>query len=328
MWLYIVRRMFWIPILLFAASFVTFSLGHYGPGDPIVVMLGNKYEEETADRIREELGLNRPFLVQYGDYMWNIIKPHIYHQTFAGRDVPIPFLSLDFGESLRYVGQPVRDLIVPKMWVSAQLSLAAMAISLGFGLPLGFFIAHRQGRWQDPTIVATALILMSIPVMVTVPGLLWVLCLKLSWVPCSGWGGLFDLRILIPAISMGVPGIAGLMRLMRASTLDVLGQDFVRTAHAKGLGTILIDRRHVFRNSMIPIVTLLAFSLAGLIGGAFITETILGIPGIGRFAVQSIFDRDYPVIMAITLIGAGAFVIANLLADVAYAFIDPRIRYS
>ena len=127
---------------------------------------------------------------------------------------------------------------------------------------------------------------------------------------------------------MGVPGIAGLTRLMRSSTLDVLGQDFIRTATAKGLGSVVIDRRHVLRNAIIPIITILGFSLAGLIGGAFITETIMGIPGIGRFAVESIFQRDYPVIMAITLIGAAAFVIANLVADVAYAFVDPRIRYT
>ena len=151
--------------------------------------------------------------------------------------------------------------------------------------------------------------------------------MKLSWVPCSGWGGVFDLRIVVPAIAMGVPGIAGLARLMRASTLDVLGQDFVRTARAKGLTHVTVDRRHVLRNAMIPIVTVLAFSLAGLIGGAFITETIMGIPGVGRFFIESIFNRDYPVIMAITLIGATAFVIANLLADVTYAFVDPRIRY-
>ena len=125
---------------------------------------------------------------------------------------------------------------------------------------------------------------------------------------------------------MGVPGIAGITRIMRASTLDVLGQDFIRTARAKGLSEWRVNSGHVFQNAMIPIVTILAFSFAGLIGGAFITETILGIPGIGRFAVDSIFDRDYPVIMAITLIGSIAFVIANLIADISYAFIDPRIR--
>ena len=307
MWIYIVRRLVWIPILLLFVSLVTFSLGRFGPGDPVVVMLGNRYDESTAERLRDELGLNRPFVVQYGDYMWG-------------------FFRGDFGESLRFRGRPVRDLIVPKMWVSAQLGFAALIISVGIGLPLGFFIATRQGSWIDPTSVALSLFMMSIPVMVIAPAFLWVGCLKLSWFPCSGWGGFFDSRLVIPAIVMGVPGIAGITRIMRASTLDVLGQDFIRTARAKGLSEWRVNSGHVFQNAMIPIVTILAFSFAGLIGGAFITETILGIPGIGRFAVDSIFDRDYPVIMAITLIGSIAFVIANLIADISYAFIDPRIR--
>jgi peptide/nickel transport system permease protein len=308
MWVYIVRRLFWLPVLLAAASLVTFTLGTVGPGDPVRVMLGNKYREDVAERLRADLGLDKPFLIQYRDYMWK-------------------FVQGDFGESFRYRGQPVRDLIVPKMWVSAQLSLAAMAISLALGLPLGFFIAHRQGRWEDPATVAISLVLMSIPIMVTVPALLWGLCLKAHWIPCSGWGGIFDPRIVVPAITMGVPGVAGFIRFMRASTLDVMGQDFIRTAHSKGLSTLTVDRRHVLRNAMIPIITLLAFSLAGLIGGAFIMETIMGIPGVGRFVVESVFNRDYPVIMAVTLIGAAAFVLANLLADVTYAYIDPRIRY-
>ena len=305
---YIVRRLLWLPVLIFAVSLITFTLGRFAPGDPVRVMLGDRYDAERAAIINKELGLDRPFFVQYGDYMWGFVRG-------------------DFGESHRYRGQPVRDLIVPKMWVSAQLALVAMTISIGLGLPLGFLIAHRQGRWQDPTAVTLSLVLMSIPIMVSVPALLWTLCLKLHWVPCSGWGGLWDPRIVVPAITMGVPGIAGLTRLMRASTLDVMNQDFIRTAHAKGLGTLKIDTRHVLRNAIIPIVTILAFSLAGLIGGAFITETIMGIPGIGRFAVEAVFNRDYPVIMAVTLIGAGAFVLANLLADLSYAFIDPRIRY-
>jgi peptide/nickel transport system permease protein len=307
MWIYIARRLLWLPILLFAVSAVTFTLGTYGPGDPVVVQLGARYDEKTADRLREQLGLNRPVLVQYGDYMWGFVRG-------------------DFGESLRFRGRPVRELILPKMWVSAQLAIAALIISVGVGLPLGFFLATRQGSWIDPTAVATALFVMSVPIMVTAPGLLWVGCLKFGWVPCSGWGGFFDSRIIVPALVLGLPGIAGMTRLMRASTLDVLGQDFIRTARAKGLSEFSVGTRHVFQNAMLPIVTILAFSIAGLIGGAFIAETIIGIPGIGRFAVESIFDRDYPVIMAITLVGAGAFVMANLLADISYAFIDPRIR--
>ena len=309
MWVYIVRRLLFLPVALVAVSLITFTLFHYGPGDPVRVMMGNKYNDEAAERIRDELGLNRPFFIQYADYMYG-------------------FFRGDFGESLRFIGQPVRELIVPKMWVSAQLSIAAMIISLGLGLPLGFYIAHKQGSWQDPTTVTISIVLASIPIMVTVPSLLWVGCLRTDLIPCSGWGGFFDPRIVVPAITMGIPGVAGLMRLMRASTLDVMGQDFIRTAHSKGLGTVRIDVGHVLRNAMIPIITILAFSLAGLIEGSFIMETIMGIPGVGRFTVESIFNRDYPIILAITLIGAMAFVLANLLADVLYAYVDPRIRYS
>ena len=305
---YIIRRLLFLPVILFFVSFITFTLFRIVPGDPVVVMLGPKYRPEVADRLREELGLKRPFLIQYADYMWG-------------------FLQGDFGTSFTKRGVPVRDLILPKMWLSARLSMAAMAISLSIGLPLGFFIAHKQGSWIDPAIVTITLVIMSIPIMVTLPVLLLGFCTKLHWVPCSGWTGGFDTRIFIPAVGMGVIGIAALARLMRASTLDVLGQDFIRTAHAKGLSPVQVDRRHVFKNAMIPIVTILAFSLAGLIGGSFIVERIVGIPGIGGFFLDSIFQRDFPVTMAITLIGAIFFVVANLLADLTYAYFDPRIRY-
>jgi peptide/nickel transport system permease protein len=213
------------------------------------------------------------------------------------------------------------------MWVSFQVNLAAMVVSLGIGLPLGFWIAHKQGSWEDPAAVTVSIVLMSIPIMVSIPFVLWVLCLKLGAVPCSGWGGLFDVRMIIPAITMGIPGIAGLARLMRASTLDVMGEDFIRTARAKGLTEFAVNSVHILKNAMIPIVTILAFALAGMLTTGFITERILGIPGVGQFTIDSIFNRDYPVIMAVTIILSGAFVLANLLADITYSFLDPRIRY-
>ena len=312
MGVYIVRRLLFLPVILLTVSFITFALFRLVPGDPVVVMLGPKYRPEVADRLREQLGLKRPFLVQYGDYMWGFVRG-------------------DFGESFSKRGVPVRDLVLPKMWLSARLAATAMAISIGIGLPLGFFIAHRQGTWIDPAAVTITLVVMAIPIMVTLPVLLLTFCTTLHWVPCSGWTGSFAggeyKKLLIPAIGLGVIGIAGLARLMRASTLDVLGQDFIRTAHAKGLSPVTVDRRHVFKNAMIPIVTILAFSLAGLIGGSFIVERIMGIPGIGGFFLDSIFQRDFPVTMAITLIGAIFFVLANLLADLTYAYFDPRIRY-
>ena len=298
-----------MPVLLLMVSAVTFALGTYGPGDPVRVMLGAKYDEATAERLRSSLGLDRPVIVQYADYVSGAIRG-------------------DFGESLRYRGRSVGSLLASKMWVSFQVNLAAMFVSLTIGLPLGFWIAHKQGTWMDPAAVALTLNLMSVPIMVSIPIVLWGLCLKLSLVPCSGWGGFFDLRIIVPAITMGIPGVAGLARLMRVSTLDVFGQDFIRTARAKGLSERYIDVRHVLRNAIIPVVTILSFSLAGMLTTGFITERLLGIPGVGDFAIQAIFNRDYPVIMAFTLILSTAFVVANLLADIAYSLIDPRIRLS
>lgn len=311
MWLYITRRLLWLPVLLFAASLVTFTLGRFGPGDPVQVILGNRYDPDSAvtKSLRKELGLDQPFAVQYGSYM-------------------LGFVQGDFGESYRFRGRPVRELLTSKMWVSFQVNLAALIVSLSIGLPLGFFIAHKQGSWVDPTAVANALILMSIPIMVSIPAFLWVTCLKTDLLPCSGWGGFWDPRIITPAVTMGIPGVAGLLRLMRASTLDVMGQDFIRTAYAKGLTSFAVDYRHILKNAMIPIITVLSFTLAGMLSTGFITERILGIPGVGSLAIDSIFNRDYPVIMAITLIGSTAFVLANLLADISYSFVDPRIRYS
>ena len=308
MWVYIARRLLWLPVLLFATSLVTFTLVRFGPGDPVEVILGMRYEEQSAQLIRQQLGLDRPVGAQYATYMWGVING-------------------DFGESYRFRGRRVSELLFPKMWVSFQVNAAAMIVSLAIGLPLGFYIAHRQGTWQDPTTVTIALVLMSIPIMISIPFTLWGLCLKLQLVPCSGWGGFWDLRIITPALTLGIPGVAGLARFMRASTLDVLGQDFIRTARAKGLSRLTVDARHVMKNAMIPIVTLLSFSLAGMFATSFIVEYILGIPGVGQFTIDSVFNRDYPVIMAMGIIGSSAFVLANLLADITYAFIDPRIRY-
>lgn len=308
MWIYIARRLLWLPVLLIATSVVTFTLLRFGPGDPAEIILGARYDEQAATNIRAQLGLDRPFGVQYATYMWGVLRG-------------------DFGESYRYRGRPVSELLFPKMWVSFQVNAAAMIVSLAIGLPLGFYIAHKQGSWQDPTVVAIALVLMSIPVMISIPFALWGLCLKLQIVPCSGWGGFWDLRIIVPALTLGIPGVAGLARFMRASTLDALGQDYVRTAHAKGLSNVAVDYRHVLKNAMIPIVTLLSFALAGMFVTSFIVEFILGIPGVGQFTIDSVFNRDYPIIMAMGIIGSSAFVVANLAADIAYAYIDPRIRY-
>ena len=331
MWVYIARRLLWLPVLLFMVSAVTFAMFRVVPGDPVTVMLGARYDEKVAERLRKSLDLDKPIVVQYGDYMWGVVKPKI-HTLRSGEDggptIKVPFLGLDFGESFRFRGRPVGPLLRSKMWVSLRVNVAAMLVALSLGLPLGFWVAHKQGTWLDPTVVSISVILASVPIMVTAPAILLTGCLKLDLIPCSGWGGLFDSRIIAVMLAMGVPGAAGFIRIMRAGTLDVMGQDFIRTAHSKGLSTVAVDYRHILKNAMIPIITILAFSLSGMLTTSFVAERIFGIPGIGNFALDSLFNRDYPILVALTLILSTAFVISILLADIAYAYVDPRIRYS
>ncbi|MBI4219150.1 MAG: ABC transporter permease [Chloroflexi bacterium] len=309
MLVYMVRRLLWAPVLLVAASLFVFVLGHYGPGDPVEVRLGQHYTPEAAARIRTQMGLDKPIPVQYGRYVWDALRG-------------------DFGESYRYQGKSVTSLLGPKLWVSAQLFFAGMLIMFTFGVAIGFYAALRQGTWIDPAVVAGALILYALPVFIIAPVLIMLFALWLGLVPTSGWDGFFDKRTILPALTIGLPGIAVFARLMRASTLDVLGQDFIRTAKAKGLRAWVVNYRHIARNAMIPVLTILGFSFAGMLGGALITELIFGIPGVASFSLDAIFQRDFPVITALVLIGAASLVIANLIVDILYAVIDPRIRYS
>ncbi len=304
---YGLRRLLWTPVLLLIISFFVFILGTYGPGDPVEVRLGNNYTPELAERLRDRLGLNDPFFVQYGRFLGNALRG-------------------DLGESLTFRGRDVITLIGPKLLTSAQLNIAGSIVAFGFGVPLGFYAAKRQGTWIDPTLVLGALVIFALPVFFTGPFAILIFAVGLDWVPVSGWGGLFDYRVILPALTTGLPGIAVFVRLMRASTLDVLGQEYIQTARSKGLRALVVNYRHVARNALLPIVTVLGFTIAGLFGGSLITELIFGIPGIGRLALESVFSRDYPVIMALTLLGATSLVIANLIIDIIYTVIDPRIR--
>ena len=306
---FIVRRFLWLPVLLVIVSFVTFVLGLYGPGDPAEVRLGARATPEAVERMRDQLGLDRNLFVQYGSYVWNFVRG-------------------DLGDSYIFQGRTVRELVIPKVWISAQLGLAAMLISVGLGIPLGLFTAYKQGTWWDTALVSVSLVFVATPVFISAPFLILFFAVKLGVFPVSGWDGFFSTSLVMPALVMGTPGIAGMTRLTRASAMDVLSQEYIRTARAKGLSEITVQTRHVLKNALMPVVTILGLSLAGLVEGAFITETIFGIPGIGRLAVDSIFNRDYPVIMALVIIVATVFVLANLLVDLLYGFLDPRTRQS
>lgn len=305
---FVMRRLLWAPVVLFAVSFLTFSLGRYGPGDPVLLRAGPRADPATVERIRDDLGLNDPVVVQYGRYMADVARG-------------------DFGESLARPGTEVSELIFPKMWVSLQLGMVALLVTLSLGLPLGLLAALRQGTWMDPFSISIFLAFQSIPVLVMVPLLQLLLVVQLSLLPTGGWDGIVSSRIVMPVVAMSLPGVAGVGRLMRATTLAVLDEDYVRTARAKGLSEFTVVSRHVARNALLPITTVIGLSLVTLLEGAFFTETLFGIPGIARLAVDAVFQRDYDVIMGLTLVIATAFVLLNIVVDVAYTLVDPRVRF-
>ena len=304
---YLVRRLLWLPVILFTVLFVTFVLGRYGPGDPVQVLMGQHNNPEVVERIREQRGLNDSIFVQYGRYVSNVARG-------------------DFGESFKYRGRTVTELLKSKMWVSGQLNIAAMILSVGLGIPIGLFAALKQGSLWDTAAVMMTLTWQSVPVFLTAPGLLWVFAYKLDFLPTHGWDGFFSPSIILPAIAMGIPGVAIVTRLTRASTLEVISLDYVRTARAKGLSEMVVRRRHILRNAMIPVVTALGLSLAGIAFTSFIVERFFGIPGVGNLLIEAIFARDYPVIEGVILIGTTIFVMINLLVDLLYPLLDPRVR--
>lgn len=305
---YALRRLLWLPFLLVIVTFVTFALLRFGPGDPVQVWLGDHQNDEVRARIRQELGLDAPLAVQYVRYITGIVT------------------RLDFGESFRYRNTSVAELMAKRIPVSLQLNLAAIIITLGVGIPVGLFAALCQGTGWDNLVVAVALAFQSLPVFITAPVLLLVFALHLDLLPTSGWDGFFSPKIVLPAVVMGVPGIAIVVRLVRASVLDVLGQDYIRTARSKGLPENMVRVRHILRNAMIPVATSFGFTIAGLAGGTFIVEIYFGIPGVGLFAIESLFQRDYPVLMAFAIISTTLFMLANLIVDLMYPLLDPRIR--
>jgi peptide/nickel transport system permease protein len=305
---YVSRRLLWLPFLLIIISLITFVLGVYGPGDPVVARLGARARPDAVARLREEMGLNRPIAIQYVDYVAKAVR-------------------LDFGTSLSYQNQPVTKLISDRIWVTVAISALALLLSLLVGIPLGMLAALSAGHWPDRLGVSLALLFNSVPSFVAIPLLLAIFVRGMHLLPPPGWDGLLSTRIILPVLVLAMGPVAGLARQTRASMLEVLPQDYIRTARAKGLQEHIVIVRHALKNALIPLATIIALMIGALPEGAFITENLLGVPGIGKLGFDALFARDYPVIMALTLIGAVSFTLANLLADVAYALLDPRIRY-
>jgi len=305
---YVIRRLLWLPILLMIIVFITFWLGFYGPGSPEQVLLGQRFDPETAELIKEQWGLNDSFWVQYFRYIKN-------------------YATLNFGESLtKYQGQPVARLLARRLPVTIQLNFGAIALGIPLGLLFGAIAAFYQGSWLDRGIIFFTVTFRAVPTLVAGPVLLFIVAKQLKILPVGGWDGLFSASAILPVSILASGMVAGFARQTRANMLDVLNSDYVRTARAKGLTEVAIVSRHVLQNALIPLVTIFGFMLGGIVEGTLITETIFGIPGMGQLAFDAIGARDYPIIIAVTVLGAVIFALANLWADLFYGVIDPRIR--
>lgn len=298
-----------LVFVLFSITFLTFLVLYLAPGDPVRQMMGGRQDPARYQFLRQLYGLDRPFLEQYLKYLGNLLRG-------------------DLGLSYKYPERPVWDLLQRGVPVSLELGILALGLSLVVGIPAGIFAALRQNKWQDTSIMAVMLTLYSIPSFVLIPLLwladVWLYNNKLPNLPVAGWGK--PENVILPVAVLGAASAGFIARLTRNSMLEVMQQDYVRTARAKGLRDRTILSRHIFRNALIPLLTVLGPASAFLVTGAFVVENLFAIPGIGFLSVQSIGQRDYPVVLATTLLLALAVVVMNLITDIAYTFVDPRIR--
>jgi peptide/nickel transport system permease protein len=305
MFRYLVRRLaLTIPVLI-GVSTLVFLLIHLIPGDPVQAMLGDSAAPEDVEMLRDRLGLNRPLYVQYGSFMAGLVEG-------------------DLGTSIR-TNQKVVAAIAERMPATAELAVASMIVAILIAIPLGIIAAVRAGTSVDHVATTLALLGISMPTFWLGPLLAIIFSISLGWLPVSGRGTLAHL--VLPAITLGAPLAAVLARITRASVIEELGELYVLAARAKGVSRARAVLKHAFRNSLIPIVTVLGLQFGAVLTGAVITETIFAWPGVGRLLIQSIGARDYPAVQGCILLIAVTYVSVNLLVDLAYGFLDPRIRY-
>jgi peptide/nickel transport system permease protein len=310
---YILRRVLaTLPVMAIVALFV-FSLLYIAPGDPAVVIAGDQASPGDVERIRQSLGLDQPFLVQFGTWLGHILRG-------------------DLGTSI-FTGLPVAAMIAQRIEPTLSLMAITLVLTILVAVPLGVVAAWKAGSLLDRAIMAFAVFGFSLPVFVVGYVLAYVFALELEWLPVQGYTPLargvwpWLENLILPSIALGCVYIALIARITRAAMLEVLTQDYIRTARAKGLGQGDILFVHALKNAAVPIVTVIGIGIALLIGGAVVTESVFAIPGLGRLTVDAILRRDYPVIQGIVLLFSFVYVLVNLAIDVAYTLIDPRIRY-
>lgn len=304
MWKYVAKRLGMMLVAMFLITLLTFTFMHSVPGGPFTS--DRKVSEEVEAALNAKYNLDAPLYEQFFDYLGGVLHG-------------------DFGPSYKYTGKSVNDFIANGFPVSAKLGLVTMAFVLLTAIPMGILAAVKNGKWQDMAIMAVATIGVTIPSFVIASVLIYVFSFKLNWLPTFGvdtWKG-----YILPVIALGGYSVSYMARLMRSSLLEVMGQDYIRTARAKGLSERKVILRHAMRNALIPVITVLGPTVAGLLTGSFVIEKIFAIPGLGVHFVNSVSQRDYTTIMGVTIFYATLLMVMTLVVDIFYCLIDPRIKF-
>ncbi len=314
MFAYFIRRLLaTIPVMAVVALFV-FSLLYISPGDPAAVIAGDIATAEDIARIRAKLGLDEPYLVRFGTWL----------QALAHGDLGVSI----------FTGMPVSTLIGQRIEPTVALTLCTLIITIAVAVPVGVVAAWKAGTWIDRSVMGFSVLGFSIPVFVIAYLLIMLFSIQLGWLPVQGYRPIaegwspFVSHMILPSAALGTVYMALIARITRATMLEVLSQDYIRTAQAKGLSSTQVLLGHALKNASVPIVTVIGIGIGLLISGVVVTETVFAIPGIGRLTVDAILRRDYPIIQAVTLLFSGVYVLINLAVDMSYTFLDPRIRYS
>jgi peptide/nickel transport system permease protein len=316
---FIVRRLLHAIIILFLVTLIVFFVMRLLPGDPILLYVTQSADVEALSPemiavLRAEFGLDKPIIIQYVTWLTNILR-------------------LDFGKSITWF-VPVSKLLGERVPITLYLGVIATILGTGFGILAGTIAAIRRGKWFDKIILPLSYLGICIPIFWLGILLIYFFGMKLRWLPLAGFTSPFDdivlsiKQIIMPVFCLSIFSIAGNARQMRSSMLEVTRQDYIRTAWSKGLRERYIITRHAMKNSLIPVITLAGMHLGHIFGGSVLIEQVFAIPGMGRLAVQGIFAQDYIVVQAVTFITAVTILIANLLVDISYGFLDPRIRYN
>ena len=310
---YLLRRLLAVIPVLAVVAVIVFLLLRLAPGDPAVIIAGDTASAEDIEHIRQTLGLNRPVVEQFVGWIGQILRGDLGTSVFTGMPV----------------AEMIRQRVEPTLWISAL----TMAFAVVFAVPMGIIAAWKAGTWVDRAVSGLAVAAFSLPVFVIGYGLVYGFSTQLDWFPVQGFKSLSDgfvpfiRHLALPVISGGLIYMALLARMTRSTMLEVLAQDYIRTARAKGLSSQRLLLRHALKNAAVPIVTTIGLGIAMLLSGVIVTESVFAIPGIGRLTVDSILRRDYPVIQGIVLVTATAYVLINLITDLLYGLLDPRIRY-